>query len=60
MDHPIDQFSPEKYVTLWLRSHQTADNKRNTERPNDKREITKKGSWNFFVILLNSLNYSLN
>ena len=27
---PIDQFSPEKYVTLWLRSHQSAENKRNT------------------------------
>jgi len=44
---PIDQFSPEKYVTLWLRSHQSAENKRNTRRPNDKRKITKKGSWDF-------------
>ncbi len=39
---PIDKFSPEKYLTLWLRSHQLAENKRNTGRPNDKREITKK------------------
>ena len=35
---PIDQFSPEKYVTLWFRSHQSAENKRNSGRPNDKRE----------------------
>ena len=43
---PIDQFSPEKYVTLWLRSHQIAENKRNTGRSNDKLKITKKGCWN--------------
>ncbi len=30
---PIDQFSPENYVTLWLRSHQSAENKRNIGRP---------------------------
>jgi hypothetical protein len=44
---PIDQFSLEKYVTLWLRSHRFAENKRHTGRPNDKLEITQKGSWNF-------------
>ena len=44
---PIEQFSPENYVKLWLRSHQCAENKRNTGRQNDEREITKKGRWNF-------------
>jgi len=54
---PIDQFSPEKYVTLWLSSHQSAENKRNTGTPNDKLEITKKGSWNFcnFIKLIKLL-----
>ena len=31
---PIEQFSPEKYVKNWLRSHQCAENKRNTLRQN--------------------------
>ena len=40
---PIEKFSPDKYVTIWLRSHQCAENKRKTGRQNDKQEITKKG-----------------
>ena len=39
---PIEQFSPDKYVKNWLRTHQNAESRNNTGRGFDTREINTK------------------
>ena len=43
---PIDQFSPDKYVKKWLRTHNAANSTLNTGRESESTKILKKKCWN--------------